>query len=139
MTIPVDDALLEPLGQVQRAAARLHAAVRDATNQLNGRGSGIPLDATLADAVRGLESRVRSLPTGEEKARLLRWVHEQGMPAADRRTRVTIAKVVIADDGTQSLRDDATGEDFDAGDLVAVAAHLTEAARTLPPGPYVLG
>lgn len=138
MTVPVDDALLEQLGRVQRAAAHLHAAVRDATNELTGQRNDIPLESTLSVAVRGLEYRVQRLPKSDLRTRLLQWIHEQGIPAADRRTRVTIARVVAAGDGTQSLHDDATGQDFDAYDLVDVADRLAEAARTLPPGPYVV-
>ncbi|HET6986728.1 MAG TPA: hypothetical protein VFI00_08935 [Kribbella sp.] len=134
MTTPVDDELLEQLGRVQQAAVRLHAAVRDANNRLTGRLGDVPLEATLAHAIRDLERRVRRLPTGDSRTHLLRWIEEQGLPAADRRTRVMIARVVVADDGTHSLRDDSTGDDFDADYLVDVADQLTEAARTLVSG-----
>jgi hypothetical protein len=131
VTAPVDDELLGLLGRVQQAAARLHAAVRDAHNQVTGRPGDVPLEVTLPDAIRDLESRVRRLPAGDTRTQLLHWIREQGIPAADRRTRVTIARVVVAEDGRQSLRDDSTGADFDAKDLVDVADQLTEAARSL--------
>ena len=136
MTLPADDSLLDLLGRVQQSAIQLHGGVRDAINQLTGQRSDHPLELTLSQAIRYLEARVGNLPAGDQRTELLAWIHEQGMPAADRRTRVTSARTFIAHDGKQSLRDATTGDQFDADDLFDVAYQLAQAARTLPTGPY---
>lgn len=103
-TVPVDEALLAPLGRMTWAAIRLHHAIRDVLGlYLTGGLSDRPFDDTLGGAITELERKARSAgePWGSA---ITQWSQMYGRPAQGLRDRITHAVAYTADDGHQALR-----------------------------------
>lgn len=102
--VPVDEALLAPLGLVTWAAIRLHHAVRDSLGiDFGTQLSDQPFDRTLGQVIGDLEKAATA--AGEPwKAEIETWVRGYGRPAQKERDRITHAVAYTAPDGKQALR-----------------------------------
>ncbi|MET1060842.1 MAG: hypothetical protein ABWX84_14675, partial [Nocardioides sp.] len=110
--MPCDPTLLEDPGRVNWAAARLHFAIRDAINALDGETSDAPFDVTLGKALTKLRERADAMisPEGRE---LSRWCRGPARKAVQARNGVIHAVTFTADDGRQAI---GTVDHADPGD-----------------------
>lgn len=129
-SMPCDLELLVELGRVTWAAARLHAGVRDAINELDGRPSDEPFGWTLGNAVGRLEQRVQRIGLPE----VTDWVKRIGRPAVKRRNAVVHAVTYTASDSTQAIgtADHSPPGRFLNQELRQVSLSLIHASMTLP-------
>lgn len=128
--MPTDPDLLEDLGRVVWAAARLHAGVRDSLNKHDGQPSDLPFSDTLGGAIAGLKSRAEKADRVDQ----LGWVQTFGEPARDMRNSVLHAVTYTAEDGVQAIRSShgPSYSRFLVPDLRAVTLALINAHTTLP-------
>lgn len=103
-TVPVDEALLAPMGRMTWAAIRLHHAIRDTLGRyFTGALSNAPFDKTLGGVITDLEKA--ALNIGEPWAGSVSvWIATYGRPAQSLRDRITHAVAYTAPDGRQALR-----------------------------------
>ena len=128
--MPHDPDLLEPLGLVVWASARLHAGIRDAIGRLAGALSDTPFDDTLGTSRRDLEAAARVAGRSD----VVDWCAGPGLQAVRARNGVMHAVAYTADDGKQAIRSTRRNGDsrYLVGALLDVADHLVDASRTLP-------
>ena len=128
--MPCDPDLLEPLGRVNWAAARLHHVLRDRIGTLDGALSDDPFDGTLGSTVRSLDAKANA----QGRADIEQWCQGVGMAAVEARNGVAHAIAFTAKDGKQALRGSTPSRParYLVDDLLDVADQLIEAARALP-------
>ncbi|KQQ18760.1 hypothetical protein ASF48_17740 [Rathayibacter sp. Leaf299] len=128
--MPTDPDLLEDLGRVAWAAARLHYGVRDAIGRHEGAPTDEPFETTLGGAIKKLER----LATSAGRTDQLDWATNIGWPATLNRNAVIHAIVVTADDGRQALttQDHSAPGRFLVPELRAVVLDLIDASMKLP-------
>lgn len=128
--MPCDETLLEPLGRVNWAAARLHHGVRDAIGFLHGKLSDDPFQGTLGSTVKQLEA----LADQHQRADLVKWCRDVGMAAVEARNGVAHAVTYTASDGLQAIGGSTPErpQRYLADEILDVADQLVEASRSLP-------
>lgn len=138
LAIPLDPDLLEPLGRVAWAAARLHSSIRDAINALDGAPSDAPFDDTLGGSRRQLADKARAIAMEPDRSQLITWCTTTGEEAVEARNGVLHAVTFTADDGQQALggTTPARPRRYLRTELLRVAGQLSVASRLLPRGPY---
>ena len=97
--MPCDEELLEDLGRVQWATARLHFTMRDTLNLLHGEPSDAPFDETLG----GVKKTLRKLAASAGATRIVEWADGIGGEAIDVRNAAAHAVTITAEDGRQAL------------------------------------
>lgn len=101
--IPVDRDLLEPLGLVLWAAARLHSSIRDTLGLDLGDGlSDKPFDDTLGSVITQLKKRAYSKGT-PWSTEIEGWADKYAVPARTMRDQVIHGVPHTARDGRQAL------------------------------------
>ncbi|GAA3885162.1 hypothetical protein GCM10022243_57480 [Saccharothrix violaceirubra] len=136
-SMPCDEDLLPALGRVVWASLRLHHAVRDALNDVEGAPSDAPFDLPLGHAVARLRDAAARVA---EPARtdLLEWCDGPGARAASSRDGVLGSITFTAPDGRQALGSRLPGRPtrYGPADLLRVVGDLVYADTQLPRGPY---
>lgn len=127
--MPCDEELLEDLGRVQWATARLHFTMRDTLNLLHGEPSDAPFDETLG----GVKKTLRKLAASAGAARIVEWADGIGGEAIDVHNAVAHAVTITAEDGRQALITTRKhgGSRLDRDALRETTALLIQAARDL--------
>ncbi|WP_152424165.1 hypothetical protein [Leucobacter sp. UCD-THU] len=130
-SMPCDPDLLEELGRVVWAAARLHFGIRDAINRIVGESSDAPFGTTLGGALSQL--------TGEAKTAgrldIIEWVETIGRPAKNKRDGVLHAVTFTAEDNQQAIGAPSSEKGphrYGVAELREVSYQLIHASRTLP-------
>jgi hypothetical protein len=130
--MPLDDTLLEDLGRLNWAAARLHHAIRDAINEIDGAPSDDPFaDWSLGKALGELNRRAEVLGTDEGR-RLSQWCR-QTRGAVQGRNGIVHAVAYTDKDGAQALRTLSGAGRVTVHLLRVVTGMLVHAASTMPP------
>lgn len=130
-SMPCDPDLLEELGRVVWAAARLHFGIRDAINRLEGESSDAPFAKTLGGALSQLTQGAEA--AGRQD--LVEWAEAIGRPAKDKRDGVLHAVTFTAADDRQAIGafDSEKGpRRYGVTELREVSRQLIHASRTLP-------
>lgn len=130
--MPCDELLLEDLGRVQWAAARLHHGVRDRHGKLLGELSDKLFNTTLGGAIKSLRNEAASLGQID----IVEWCDDIGTPATEARNGVVHSIVFTADDRKQAIRGSTPTrpERYLSDTILDVADQLVEASRSLPEG-----
>lgn len=132
--MPLDQTLLEDLGRLSWATARLHHVIRDAISQIEGASSDDPFsDWSLGQALGELNRRAEALGTREGR-RLSQWCR-QTRGAVQGRNGIVHAVAYTDDAGAQALRTTAgAGRARVTVQLLrVVTGKLLHAASTMPP------
>ena len=130
-SMPCDPELLEELGRVVWAAARLHSCIRDAINRLEGAPSDEPFGETLGGVLTKLKEEAETAGRQDQ----VEWVEQVGRPVRDRRDGVLHAVTFTASDDRQaigSFSGEKGPQRYSVPELREVTRQLIQASSTLP-------